>query len=174
MTKAHLIALVAGWWSEAAAMVTRSALVQRLVLVAAASIVVGCPQSPPKATNPNAEAMDSSRPGNYSIQGDELKVVLHEKKGRDDVVVIAIQQRRLNRNELRALLNNLLGRAKTPTIDVYANQEAYGSCVRDQYGVVRGQANPADSLACSRGTVLRMDRAEPRVIYWGAAAPSSE
>lgn len=134
------------------------------------SLAVSCSEPPPQRLAPNAEVLGSGGPSDYPAQGDALKIALHERKGRDDVTIIALQKRPLTRNQLRASVQRLVGPAKMPTVDIYASQEAYAACVRDRYGVIRGQAAPEDALACSAGTVARMDSAEPRVLYWGRAA----
>lgn len=68
---------------------------------------------------------------------------------------------------------HLAGNAKFPTIDLYAYQAAYGACVRDRYAVVRRRTDPADTRECNSGTVFAVDCNDPRILYWGAAAPLS-
>jgi hypothetical protein len=143
---------------------------REVILASAFCLVLGCAKSPQKRLAPNAEALDNRKSSAYRVQENDLTVVLRERQGRDDVTLIAIQQRQLTRNELRAVARRLAGKAKVPTIDFYASQDAYAACVRGDYSSLRGQANSADDLKCSRGTVFRMDRAEPRVLYWGKAA----
>jgi len=131
-----------------------------------------CAEPAPKRLAANAELLGGGGRSDYPAPGDALKVALYERKGRDDVTVIAFQQRRLTREQLRASVRRLVGAAKMPTINIYASQEAYAACVRDRYGVIRGQAAPEDALACSARTVVRMDSTDPRVMYWGRAAPA--
>jgi hypothetical protein len=144
------------------------------VLTAALWFMLDCSQPPPKRLAENAEALGAAKPSTSALRGDELNVALHERKGRDDVAIIAVQNRPLTREQVRAWVQQTVGSAKQPTVDIYSSQEAYAACVRNKFQALRGQGDPADRLKCSGGTVTWMDQAEPRVLYWGKAAPPPE
>jgi len=143
----------------------------RLTLLSATCALLACAQPPPKLA-PNAELLDARQASVSRLKGSEFKIVLHDHRGRDDVVVTAIQQRPLTRSELRAVARQLAGTAKRPAIDLLASDAASGACVRVQYAAVRGQQNAADERACNEGTVFTTYYSEPRVLHWGSAAPS--
>jgi len=130
--------------------------VRRVILMGATCALLACAQPPPKLA-PNAELLDARQASVSSLKSSEFEIVLHDHRGRDDVVVTAIQQRPLTRSELRAVARQLAGAAKT-------SDAASSACVRVQYGAARGQQDPADERACNEGTVFTTYYSEPRVL----------
>jgi hypothetical protein len=145
----------------------------RGTVLIAALFMLDCSQPSPKRLAENAELLDAAKPSTYVFR-DELKVALHERRGRDDVAIVAVQQRPLTRDLVRTWVKRQVGGAKRPTVDIYASQEAYAACVRERFRAVRGPSDPADSLKCESGTVIWMDETELRVLYWGKGAPPPE
>jgi hypothetical protein len=139
------------------------------VTLASACTILACAQPPPKLA-PNAELLDT-REASVPLQGTEYKVLFHDHRPRDNVVVTAIQQRPLTRGELRAVARHLAGTAKRPAVDFMTSEAAASACVRAAFGAVRGQQDAADSRECSDGTLFNTYYSEPRVLYWGSAAP---
>lgn len=140
----------------------------------ALGLLVGCGCSPAssKVLAPNAELLDRQDASPYVVQSSDAKVVERHRATRDDVTVVAVQARPLTRAQLRGVARSFAGKAKMPNIQVYASDAVHAACVRYRFGVVRQSADPADAKACNEGTLLYLDQSEPRVLYWGAGAPS--
>jgi hypothetical protein len=136
-----------------------------------ALLMVACSGPPVPQLPTNAELLDENDAVTSGLSGNEYKIVRQGRPGRDDAIVVAIQQRTLTREQLRATALRLAGRAKKPTIDFYASESVYEACTRDKFASIRQQSDPADQRACSSGTIYRMGVTEPRVLYWGSAAP---
>ena|SRR5688572_18166291 len=143
-----------------------------LSLAHALCCVIGCGQPAAKPLPPNAERLDTARAAAYRVEKDDVRVAEKNRPNQDDRTVIAVQRRPLSRVQLRAVARELAGSAKTPNVELYANDSAREACGRNRYRALRGETDPADSQLCFDGTVLRMEQAEPWVIYWGAAAPA--
>lgn len=133
-------------------------------------VLACCGQQAPRLPA-NAERLAAPDSPSPALHGDEFKIVHRGRPGRDDTIVVAIQLRPLTREQLRSVALRLVGTAKTPTVDFYSSESVYEACVRDQFGVIRQQTDPADQKACSDGTIFRVGFNEPRVLYWGRAAP---
>ena len=135
---------------------------------------VGCGQPATKPLPPNAERLDSARAAAYKVEKDDVRIAENSRPNHDDRTVVAVLRRPMTRAQLRAIVRELASSAKTPNVDLYANESALEACGRNRYRVLRGETDPADSQACFDGTALRMEQAEPWAIYWGAAAPIGE
>lgn len=145
-----------------------------LSLVGALWCVLGCGQAATKPLPANAERLDRSHAAAYKVAKDDFRIAEQNRSQHDDRSVVAVQRRPLTREQLRAVVRELAGSAKTPNVELYANDGALAACVRNNFRVLRGDTDQADSRVCFDGTVLRMDQAEPWVIYWGAAAPADK
>lgn len=136
-------------------------------------LAVACKQKASAPTEYDGQSLDGPDVG-YVVQGDEFAVVDHQHRGTNNNQIIAITKRPLTRPQLLAIARHLAGRTTSPSIGLMVSEAAREACGRARFDVLRGGADPADSQACTRGTLLWMDSTEPRIFHWGLAAPRSD
>lgn len=123
------------------------------------------------------------RVSSYVVKGDEFKIVEHESRGPDQVALIAIQQKNLNRTQLRALARHLASGAARPAVELLASTATYAACIKTRWAEPFAASDPESSDACERGKVLTVElvdaptttgerELDERVLYWGSAAPN--
>jgi hypothetical protein len=142
------------------------------VVLLAMSMITGCATYTQLVGIRNKVEPLEKKVTNYVVKGDEFKIVERERRGADEVALVAIQRRNLTRTELRALARHLAAEAERPYVELLASTDAFAACIKTRWAAPPQGPDPADAEECERGTVLSVASPGPRILYWGAAAPT--